>query len=155
MTSSKLPNTLLPNFGLWCIIMSWSIMQKYWRFIWSKFDSFYHIFWTADPLATKFGLTVHHHRQSVLWRNGIAVFKVKVTEKCQISVNVNCLSRWCLLNCWTVYCQTWYCDASSWARLSSKKIGLLFLRSRSQQGLIWSTLTVPSIYLLNCWSFFY
>ena len=30
MISSKPPNTLFPNLVLWCIIMSWSVMQKDW-----------------------------------------------------------------------------------------------------------------------------
>ena len=56
--------------------------------------------------------------QSVLWRNWIAVFKVKVTAKLE---NVNeYLSIQYLLNCWTSYHQTWYGDASSWARISQK-----------------------------------
>ena len=48
------------------------------------------------------------------------------------------LSSWYLLNHQTFSYQTWYCDASSWARVSCKKIGLLFLRSRWQQWFIWS-----------------
>ena len=68
--------------------------------------------------------------QSVLWRNWIVVFRIKVTAKFQ---NANdCLSRCCLLKCWTLCYQTWYGDASSWAKLSSKNIGLLSSRSRSQ-----------------------
>ena len=47
------------------------------------------------------------------------------------------LSRWYLLNCQTFGYQPWYCDAASQARVSCKKIGLLFSRSRSQQGFIW------------------
>ena len=67
--------------------------------------------------------------QSVLWRNCIAVFKVKVTAKLQ---NVNdCLSR-CLLNCQTLYYQTWYSSASAWAKLSLRNIDLLSSRSRSK-----------------------
>ena len=55
----------------------------------------------------------------VLWRNWIAVFKVKATAKYQ---NVSdCLSRWCLLKCWTLYYQTCYSYASLWAKLSYKK----------------------------------
>ena len=30
--------------------------------IWSKYDHFYCIFWTADPFATKLGLIVHYHK---------------------------------------------------------------------------------------------
>ena len=69
-------------------------------------------------------------------KNWIAAFMVKVIAKVQ---NVNeCLSGWYLLNCRTFCYQTWYGDASSWAGVSYKKIGLLSLRSRSQGGFIWS-----------------
>ena len=76
--------------------------------------------------------------QSVLWKNGITVFKVKVTAKVQ---NVSeCLSGWYLLNHRTVCYQIWYGDAALWARLWCRKFFWLLLssRSRSQQGLIWS-----------------
>ena len=54
--------------------------------IWSKYDNFYCSFWIADPVASKLGLIVHYYNpesQSVLWRNWIVVFKVKVTAKFQ------------------------------------------------------------------------
>ena len=67
-------------------------------------------------------------------KNGITAFKVKVTSKSKH----RCLSRWYLLN-HQVFCyQTWYCDASSWAGVSCKKIRLPFSRSSSQQGPVWS-----------------
>ena len=31
-----------------------------------KYDSFYYIFWTADPFATKLGLIVHYHKPECL-----------------------------------------------------------------------------------------
>ena len=72
--------------------------------------------------------------QSVLWRYWIVMFKVKVTAKVQ---NVDgCLSRWYLLNHWTFYSQTWSNEAPSWARLSSKTVGLLSSWSRSQWRII-------------------
>ena len=42
------------------------------------------------------------------------------TSKCQWMS-----SRQDLLNCWTVNYQTWYGDASSWARVSCKNVSLL------------------------------
>ena len=48
------------------------------------------------------------------------------------------LFRWYLLNHQTFCFQTWYCDTSLWVDVSCKKIDLLFSRSRSQQGLLWS-----------------
>ena len=73
--------------------------------------------------------------KSVLWKNWVTAFKVKVTAKGQ---NVDVWSRWYLLNRQTFCCQTWYCDASLWAGVLCRMICLLFSRSRSQQGLIWS-----------------
>ena len=69
--------------------------------------------------------------QSVLWKNGITAFKVKVTAKVH---NVGgCLSRWYILNCRTFCYQTWYGDAVSWARVSCKKRLVCYF----QQGFIW------------------
>ena len=56
----KPPSILFPRLILWCIIMQ--------ELIWSKYDNFYCIFWTAKPFATKLGLIVQCHNQSVLWR---------------------------------------------------------------------------------------
>ena len=77
--------------------------------MWSKYDSFYYIFWTADPLAIKLGLIYIIKSKSVLRRNWIAV-KVKDTakSKCQwmfvqtISYqSLNCLQLnlvwWCVI----------------------------------------------------------
>ena len=88
--------------------------------IWSKCDSFYYIFWTADPFATKFCFVVLYLKpESVLWRNWTAVLEVKVTAELQ---NINeCLSRQYLLNSWSFYYQTWCRNALSWARVSFKK----------------------------------
>ena len=61
-------------------------------------------------------------------------FKVKVTWRSKYQ----CLSRCYLLNRQTFCYQTWYCDATSWAGVLCKMICLLFSRSRSQQGLVWS-----------------
>ena len=77
--------------------------------------------------------------QSVLLRNWIVVFKVKVTAKFQ---NVNdCLSRWYFLNGWTFLWPNllWWCIVTS--RLFSKKIGLLYSRSRSQLRIIYQNMT--------------
>ena len=99
-----------------------------------RYDSFYCIFWTVDPFATKPGLVVHYHKPEFLMEKWDCLFRVKVTTKFQ---NVNaCLSRWFVLNRWTFYYQIWYGDASLCARLSFKKTGLLSSRSRSQLRVI-------------------
>ena len=70
--SSKPPNTLIPNLVLWYIIMSRSTCRKIASLfsrsrsqqglIWSDYNSFYCIFWTADPFASKLVLIVHYHK---------------------------------------------------------------------------------------------
>ena len=89
-----------------------------------------YVFWTADPFATKLGLMTHHHKLGCLVKrlDCSVVVKVKVTEKVQNSSE--CLCGRYLLNCWTFCDQTWYGDASSWARVSCKKIGLLSSKFR-------------------------
>ena len=73
-----------------------------------------------------------------LWKNWITAFKIKVTAVIQ---NVSeCFSGWYLLNQELFCYQTWYCDASSWARVPCRKVGLLFSRSRSQQRVRMSVL---------------
>ena len=57
----------------YCDASSWAMSRKKIGFLfsrsslqpglmWSKYDSFYYIFWTADPFATKLGLMAHHHK---------------------------------------------------------------------------------------------
>ena len=58
------------------------------RFIWSKYDSFNNIFWTAHPFASKLSLIVQYHKPECRWRNWITVFKVKVTSKFKMLMNV-------------------------------------------------------------------
>ena len=53
--------------------------------------------------------------QSALWKNGITVYKLKVTAKVQ---NLSeWLSGWYFLNHRTFCYQIWYCDVASWARV--------------------------------------
>ena len=73
--------------------------------------------------------------QSVLWQKLDCCVQGKGHSE---GLKCKCLSRWYLLNLQIFCYQTWYCDASTWAGVSCKKIGLLFSRSRSQQGLLWS-----------------
>ena len=145
MISSEPQNILLPNLAWWCSIINQSVMwRKIVRYlqgqgvvevmalkqglIWPKYDFFYYNLWTAYSLANSLGLIIHHHKPECLLKNN----NNKVTAKVQ---NINeCLSRmtrYYLLNRWTFCYQTWYCDASLWAVVSCRKIGLLFSRSRS------------------------
>ena len=111
----------LVSCGKNCLLSARSRSQQ--GLIWSNYNSFYYSFWTADPFATKLGLIVHIISQIVFWEIGLLCSRSRWQQK----VN-ECLSRWYLLNCWTFYYQTLYGDASLWARLSSKKIGLLCSR---------------------------
>ena len=82
--------------------------------------------------------------QSFLWgkKNRITAFNGQGHSK---GSKCECLSRWYLRNRPTFCYQNCYCGASSWAGISCKKINWLFSRSRSQQGLIWSNMTVSAI----------
>ena len=72
LISSKPPNILLPDWycvaSLWVrvsckkidLLFSWSRSLQ--ELVWSKYDHFYCIFWTADPFATTLGLIVLYHK---------------------------------------------------------------------------------------------
>ena len=92
--------------------------------------------WTADHFSTKFSLMVLYHRPQCLTEKWDCCVEGQGHSKFQYMNK--CVSRWYLLNRWTFYYKTWYGDASLWARLSFKKIGLLSARSRSQLRMIWS-----------------
>ena len=101
----------------------------------SKYNFDYYIFWTADSLATRRSLMIGYHGpQRLVEKLGyyIQVRGHSEWSKCQ------CLPRWSLLNRHTFCYQTWYFDASSSTGVSCKGIHLLFSKSRSQQGLMWS-----------------
>ena len=53
---------------------------------WSKYDSFYYIFWTADPFANRLGLMVHYHRLAYLMKKLVCCVQGQghsKTSKCQ------------------------------------------------------------------------
>ena len=116
-----------------CLPSSRSRSQR--GLILSNYYSDYCIFWTADSLATRRALMIGYHRPEHL---------VKKLDYCSHGQGhsegskCRCLSKWYFLNRRTFCYQTRYCDASSWAGVSCKNICLLFSRSRSQQGLVWS-----------------
>ena len=88
---------------------------------------------------------VYHHKVDCLVKrlDYSVVVQLKVTGKVQSSSE--CSSGWYLLNFWTFCNQTWYGDATSWAKVSCKKIGLLSLSSGSLWGLILSDMTVSTV----------
>ena len=128
MISSKPLNIFFPNTNLvlsW-IIMSQSLMQKIsllfskstsqQGLIWSEYASFYYVFWTADPFATKLGLIVHYHKPECFMKKLDCCVQGRHHSKIS-----KCQWMQYPLNCWSFFNQIWYGDASSWARLSSKK----------------------------------
>ena len=127
--SSKPQNILLPNLVWWCSITSQSVMCKKKKNP-KKNPKNYLLFSRSKTNLVWWYIVIS---QSVEWKYWIIAFKVKVTVKGQMSVFIQIISSK-LSN----VLQTWYCDASSWAGVSCKKIDLLFSRSRSQQGLICS-----------------
>ena len=105
MISSELQNTLVPNLGWWCSIMSQKTIQKkkcllsarsrsQWGLIWSKYDSFYDIFWTVESLATRLGQMIHHYKPGCLVKKLDYCFQGQGHSK---GSNVS-LSRWYLLS---------------------------------------------------------
>ena len=74
--------------------------------IWSRYDNFYCIFWTADAFATKHGLSVHCHKPQCFTEKLDCCVQGQGHSKFQ---NINeCLSIWYFLNRWTFYCQMWH-----------------------------------------------
>ena len=87
------------------------------------------IFWTADPFATKLILMYIIISWIVLWTDWIALLWSRSQE---VQNSSECSSGRYLLSCWTFCDQTWYGDASSWAKVLCKKISLQYSRSKSQ-----------------------
>ena len=92
---------------------------------------------------------VHHYKVDCFVKrlDCFVVVQVKVTEKVRNSSE--CSAGWYPLSCWTFCNQTWYGDATSWAKVSCKKIGLLSSSSGTQWGLIWSNMTC---FYNICWT---
>ena len=113
--------------------------------------TFYYVIWTADPFARKLGLMAHHHKVDCLKErlDCSVVVKDQVTEEVQNSSE--CSSEWCLLCCWTFCNQTWYGNATSWAKYHARRlVSCLQVQGHSEGSFdqIWLLL----LYLLNCWS---
>ena len=82
---------------------------------------------TANPVATKLGLRVHHHKPECLIEKLDSCVHDQAHTK--ISKCYECLSRSYHLNRCTFYKQTCNGDASFWTRLSSEEIDSLSSRS--------------------------
>ena len=159
MIASELLNILLPNLILWGIVMSWSVIQKAVSKIrvtvrahMIKIRQFLLYLLNCWSCGTKFGLIAHYHKPECL-KKKLNCF-VQGQGHCKmLEMYVNVYSDDIFpMNCWIFYYQMRYGDASSWARLSSKKTGFLFSRSRSQWKIIIIKIQLL-IYLANCRSF--
>ena len=61
--------------------------------IWSKYDSFYYIFWTADSLATKLGLMIYYHKpECFVKKNGLLRPKSRSQQRMKMSMFVQMIS---------------------------------------------------------------
>ena len=94
--------SLLPKLVRWCIIMSCHAKRQDCYFqgqghsseqslIWSKYDSFYYIFWTADRFATKVCMIVHYYKPECLMEKVDCCVQGQGHSKIfKMSMNVNC-----------------------------------------------------------------
>ena len=153
MISSEPQNIFLPNLVWWCSKTSQSVMQNkncllssrsrsQRGLIWSKYDSGYYIFGTADSLATKLGLIIGYHRQERLVENLDYWIQGQGHSK---GSKYWCLSKWYHLNHQTFCYQTWNCDASSWAGVSCKKFICYFQGQGHSKGSHNQNMTVSTI----------
>ena len=143
MISFESQNILLLNLVWWCSISSWNVVQK-------KIFSIFKVKVTARAHMIKIWLSVMSSELLTLCQPNLVWWYIIISqiifwEKLDYCIQGQGHSEGS--EYWWMFVQNdqiisslpnSYCDASSWARVSCKKIGLLFSRSRSQQGLIWS-----------------
>ena len=86
------------------------------------------IFWTTEHFVTKLGVVMQHHRPECSVEKK---WSWQSMSRSQQRVRMSMFVQMILLNQQTFRCQTWYCDASSWA-------GVSCIWSRSHQGFTWS-----------------
>ena len=160
--SSRPSNILLPNLVLWCITISGSACRKigllflrsrsYQELIWSKYDSFCNICWTADSLATKLGLMAHYHKPECFMEKWdccvqghghskftrlMNVFPMMSSESLKL-LQPNLL-WWSIIISKIVFQKDWFA------------IFKIKVTARVHMIKIWQFLS----YLSNCWSFCY
>ena len=158
MTSSEPQNLLLPNRVWWCnkmnqrnkncFLSSRSRSQR--GLVWSKYDSFYCIFWIADPFATKLALMVHYHKPVSYEKIG----SIQIVQgqghgkiaKCQwlfiqmlssemLNLILPNLVRWCISMSQTVFEKYWFAVFKVKVKVEDHVTKDDFM-----------------IYFLNCWS---
>ena len=140
--------------------MSWSVMQKdsfavfkvksQKGLVWSKYDSFYYILWTADPFATKLGLIVRYYKPECLMKELDRCVRGQghsTASKCKrlftlmlssemLNLILPNLVRWCIIMSQIVFQKYWFAVVKVNATVKDHVTKDDFL-----------------IYLLTCWSF--
>ena len=152
---------LLPSLVWWYVIMSQIVFRKDWFAVFKvKVTVKDHIikkqlFSVSSELLILLQLNLvwwHIISWIALWTNWIALLWSRSRSQKRLRIPVSVHLDDILHSCWTFCSQTWYGDATSWAKVSCKKIALCFQdqgHSEGSFGQIW--LFLP--YLLKCWSF--
>ena len=142
--SSELLNLLLPNLVLWCILMSQIVFQKDWFAVFKvkvtvkdlKIKTWLSNLFPELLILFQLSLVWWHIIISWIVKRLDCSVMIKVKVKGKVQNSSECSSRQYLLKYWIFCNQTCYGDASSWARLSYKKIDLLSSSSRYHSGII-------------------
>ena len=158
MVVSESQNILLPNLVWCCSVMSQSIMQNFLlllssrsrsqqRPIWSKYASFYHIFWTVDSLASKLGLIIHHKSECPVkrigllhsgsrsqWRVKMLMFVQMISPKPPNILFPNLILSFIIMS-WCIMLKDWFA------------IFKVKVTARAHMIKVWQFL----LYLMNCW----
>ena len=122
-----------------------STTEDYIMAIYNQNMTFWYIILTADPFANKVDLMAHHHKVDCLVKRSDCSVMVMVTYTGRVQNSNEGFSGQYLFNCRTFCNQTWYGDATLWAKVLCKKVGLLSSSSGSHWGLIYSNMTVSTI----------
>ena len=136
---------------------SLSSRSRSWRgLIWSKYDSFYSIFWTADSSATKFDLMIHHHKpECPVKKIGLLHSRSRSHQRVKMSVFVRLVSSklpnvllptfelWCIIASQNVMQKDWF---------AIFKIKVT-ARAHDQNMTVSTISSEFLLYLLNCWIF--
>ena len=118
--------------------------------IWSKYDGFYYIFWTADPFATKLGYIVHYHKPKCLMKkldccvqgqchgkiSNCQWLFIKMLSFEMLNPTLPNFVRWCIIMSQIVFQKYWFAVFMFKVTVNDYVTKDDFL-----------------IYLLNCWSF--
>ena len=135
MIASELLNLLLLNLVWWCITVSQIVFQKDWFAVFKvkvTVKDYIIKIWpscmSSDLLILLQLNLVWWHliiSWTVFWKDWIALLWSRSRSQKRFRIPVNVHLDDISLSYWTFCNQTWYGDTTSWAQVSSKKIGLL------------------------------